>query len=244
MDKLLEGVGRSIVFSKARASVMKETHGNYPAPLEALAAVEKGFGRPLAEALKLEVEAISRLVGTPAMKSLVNLFFRMEEVKKETGVAAGVAALPVKRIGVLGAGAMGGGIAQLASDKGWPVRMKDIRHEALAAGYAQAAKIWQEQAQEAPDDPDGVRGEDVAPFGRPLLDGFDGCDVTIEAVLEKLAVKQAVLKEWEAVARPDAIFASNTSTLPSPRSRRRRPAPSGSSGCTSSTRSTRCRSSR
>ena len=72
----------------------------------------------LAEALELEVEGVGRLVGTPAMKSLVNLFFRMEEVKKETGVAAGVAALPVKRIGVLGAGAMGGGIAQLAADKG------------------------------------------------------------------------------------------------------------------------------
>ena len=55
--------------------------------------------------------------------------------------------------------------------------------------------------------------------GSLSLDGFDGCDVTIEAVLEKLAVKQAVLKEWEAVARPDAIFASNTSTLPDHRDR-------------------------
>jgi 3-hydroxyacyl-CoA dehydrogenase/enoyl-CoA hydratase/3-hydroxybutyryl-CoA epimerase len=214
MEKLLEGPGRSIVFRKARAAVRKETHGNYPAPLEALAAIEKGFSRPFAEALKLEVEAAGRLVGSPAMKSLVNLFFRMEEVKKETGVAAGVRPLPVKRVGVLGAGAMGGGIAQLAADKGWPVRMKDIRHEALAAGYAQAAKIWQERLKKRRLTRTEFAGKMSLLSGGLGWDGFAGCDVTIEAVLEKLAVKQAVLSEWETVARPDAIFASNTSTLP------------------------------
>ena len=214
MDKVLEGIGRSVVFRKARASVLRETQGNYPAPLEALAVVEKGFGRPLAQGLELEVEGVGRLVGSLAMKSLVNLFFRMEEVKKETGAAAGVTALPVKRIGVLGAGAMGGGIAQLAADKGWPVRMKDIRHEALAAGYAQAAKIWQERLKRRRMTRTELAGKMSLLSGSLGWDGFDGCDVTIEAVLEKLAVKQAVLKEWEAVARPGAIFASNTSTLP------------------------------
>ncbi len=214
MDKVLEGVGKSVVFRKARASVLKETHGNYPAPLEALAAIEKGFGRPLPEALALEVEAIGRLVGTPAMKSLVNLFFRMEEVRKETGVAAGVAPRAVKRVGVLGAGAMGGGIAQLAADKGWPVRMKDIRNEALAAGYAQAAKIWQEKVKKRRMTRTEFAGKMSLLSGGLGWEGFDGCDVTVEAVLEKLSVKQAVLKEWEAVAAPDAIFASNTSTLP------------------------------
>ena len=214
VDRLLEGVGKSVVFKKARASVMKETQGNYPAPLEALAAIEKGFGRPLKDALELEVEAIGRLVGTPAMRSLVNLFFRMEEVKKETGVAAGVAPRKVTRVGVLGAGAMGGGIAQLAADKGWPVRMKDIRHEALALGYAQAAKIWQDKLKKRRMTRTEFASKMSLLAGGLGWEGFDGCDVTVEAVLEKLAVKQAVLKEWEAVAAPGAIFASNTSTLP------------------------------
>lgn len=214
MDRFLEGVGRPVVFRKARASVMKETHGNYPAPLEALEAVRKGFGRPLAEALELEVAGVGRLVGTPAMRSLVNLFFRMEDVKKETGAAEGVAPRAVKRVGVLGAGAMGGGIAQLAADKGWPVRMKDIRHEALAAGWAQAAKIWQERVKRRRMTRTELASKMSLLSGGLGWEGFDACDVTIEAVLEKLAVKQAVLKEWEAVARPEAIFASNTSTLP------------------------------
>ncbi len=214
MEKLLEGVGRSVVFRKARAAVLKETRGHYPAPLEALAAIEKGFGRPLAEGLELEVAAAGRLVGSPEMKALVGLFFRMEEVKKETGAAAGVAPRAVKRIGVLGAGAMGGGIAQLAADKGWPVRMKDIRHEALALGYAQAAKIWQERLKKRRMTKVDFAAKMSLLSGGLGWDGFETCDVTIEAVLEKLAVKQAVLKDWEAVAAPEAIFASNTSTLP------------------------------
>lgn len=214
MEKLLEGVGRSVVFRKARAAVLKETHGHYPAPLEALAAIEKGFGRPFPEALELEVAAAGKLVGSPEMKSLVGLFFRMEEVKKETGVAAGVAPRAVKRIGVLGAGAMGGGIAQLAADKGWPVRMKDIRHEALALGYAQAAKIWQEKLKKRRMTKVDFASKMSLLSGGLGWEGFATCDVTIEAVLEKLAVKQAVLKEWESVAAPEAIFASNTSTLP------------------------------
>ncbi|MHB1044954.1 MAG: 3-hydroxyacyl-CoA dehydrogenase NAD-binding domain-containing protein [Thermoanaerobaculia bacterium] len=214
MERLLEGVGRSVVFRKARAAVLKETHGHYPAPLEALAAIEKGFGRPLAEGLELEVAAAGKLVGSPEMKALVGLFFRMEEVKKETGASAGVAPRAVKRIGVLGAGAMGGGIAQLAADKGWPVRMKDIRHEALALGYAQAAKIWQERLKKRRMTKVDFASKMSLLSGGLGWEGFETCDVTIEAVLEKLAVKQAVLKEWEAVAAPEAIFASNTSTLP------------------------------
>ncbi|MHB8797668.1 MAG: 3-hydroxyacyl-CoA dehydrogenase NAD-binding domain-containing protein [Thermoanaerobaculia bacterium] len=214
MEKLLEGVGRSVVFRKARAAVLKETHGHYPAPLEALAAIEKGFGRPFPEALELEVAAAGKLVGSPQMKALVGLFFRMEEVKKETGVDAGVAPRAVKRIGVLGAGAMGGGIAQLAADKGWPVRMKDIRHEALALGYAQAAKIWQEKLKKRRMTKVDFASKMSLLSGGLGWEGFETCDVTIEAVLEKLVVKQAVLKEWEAVAAPEAIFASNTSTLP------------------------------
>ena len=216
-EKLLEGPGRSVVFSKARAAVLKETKGNYPAPLTALSVVERGFGAPFAQALELEVEGVGSLVGTPVMRHLVGLFFRMEEVRKETGVEAfgpGIKPRTVSRVGVLGAGAMGGGIAQLAADKGLPVRMKDIKPEALALGYAQAARIWKEKLKKRR----MTRGE----FARKMsllggsLDyaGFETCDITIEAVLEKMAVKHAVLAEWEKVAPKDAIFASNTSTLP------------------------------
>ncbi len=213
-ESLLEGLGKGIVFSKAKAAVLKETKGHYPAPLEALEAVRKGYGGPLEKALTYEVEGVSRLVGTPAMQNLVNLFFRMEEVKKETGVAAGVMPRRVNRVGILGAGIMGGGIAQLAADKGYPARMKDIKAEPLAGGFAAAAKIWKEKLKKRRMTRAEFAGKMSLLSGTLDYAGFDRCDVTIEAVLEKMAVKQAVLKEWESVVPESAIFASNTSTLP------------------------------
>jgi len=213
-EKLLESAGRGIVFSKAKAAVLKETGGNYPAPLEALEVVRKGFGAPLAKALESEVEGVSRLVGTPTMRNLVNLFFRMEDVKKETGAGPGVSPRRVSRVGVLGAGVMGGGIAQLAADKGYPVRMKDIRNEPLAGGFAQAAKIWRERLKKRRMTKGEFASKMALLSGTLDYTGFETCDVTIEAVLEKMAVKQSVLREWEAVVPGTAIFASNTSTLP------------------------------
>jgi 3-hydroxyacyl-CoA dehydrogenase/enoyl-CoA hydratase/3-hydroxybutyryl-CoA epimerase len=219
-ERLLEGPGKGIVFSKARQSVLKETKGHYPAPLAALSVVERGFGRPFAEALELEVEGVGSLIGTPVMRSLMGLFFRMEEVKKETGVEAlggeGAKAKPrkISRVGVLGAGVMGGGIAQLAADKGFPTRMKDIKPEALALGYAQAARIWKDKLKKRRMTRAEFAGKMALLGGSLEYTGFEGCDITIEAVLEKLAVKQAVLADWEHVAPRAAIFASNTSTLP------------------------------
>jgi 3-hydroxyacyl-CoA dehydrogenase/enoyl-CoA hydratase/3-hydroxybutyryl-CoA epimerase len=213
-DRLIEGIGQGLVFRQARETVMKETHGKYPAPLAALEAIENGFSKPLLEAQEFEVQAAEDLVGTPEMKALVNLFFQMEAVKKETGAPDGVKPRDVKKVGVLGAGVMGGGIAQLAADRGLPVRMKDIKLEQIASGYGAAAKIWKDKV----DKKRMSKAEFAAKMS--LLSasleytGFGQCDVTVEAVLEKLAVKRAVLKEWEAVSRPDAIFASNTSTLP------------------------------
>jgi len=211
-ERLLEGPGKGVVFSKARRAVLRETKGHYPAPLAALA-----FGGDFAKSLELEVEGVGSLIGTPVMRSLVGLFFRMEEVKKETGVEAlGASVTPRKiaRVGVLGAGVMGGGIAQLAADKGYPTRMKDIKPEALALGYAQAARIWKEKLRKRRMTRAEFAGKMALLGGSLEYAGFEGCDITIEAVLEKMAVKQAVLADWEHIAPRAAIFASNTSTLP------------------------------
>jgi 3-hydroxyacyl-CoA dehydrogenase / enoyl-CoA hydratase / 3-hydroxybutyryl-CoA epimerase len=216
-ERLLEGPGKGVVFSKARRSVLKATKGHYPAPLAALSVVERGFGGDFAKSLELEVEGVGSLIGTPVMRSLVGLFFRMEEVKKETGVEAlGTSVTPRKiaRVGVLGAGVMGGGIAQLAADKGFPTRMKDIKPEALALGYAQAARIWKEKLKKRRMTRAEFAGKMALLGGSLEYAGFEGCDITIEAVLEKMAVKQAVLADWEHIAPATAIFASNTSTLP------------------------------
>jgi len=92
--------------------------------------------------------------------------------------------------------------------------MKDIKAEMLAGGYAAAAKIWQEKVKKLRMTRSEFAGKMSLLSGSLDWAGFGTTDVTIEAVLEKLAVKQAVLKEWEAISADSAIFASNTSTLP------------------------------
>jgi 3-hydroxyacyl-CoA dehydrogenase/enoyl-CoA hydratase/3-hydroxybutyryl-CoA epimerase len=216
-DFALEGnpLGRKLVFAKARETVMKQTGGHYPAPLEALAVIEEGYGKPVSESLEIEARHIGNVFGGTVQRNLLSLFFLTEEIKKETGVDdPSVAPRPVTRVGVLGAGLMGGGIAQLAADKGLPARMKDIEPKALAHGFAAAAAVWKEKSKRRKMSPRDLSSKMALLSGTLDYTGFRRCEVTIEAVVEKLGVKRSVLKEWENVVPDSAIFASNTSTLP------------------------------
>jgi 3-hydroxyacyl-CoA dehydrogenase / enoyl-CoA hydratase / 3-hydroxybutyryl-CoA epimerase len=216
-DLALEGnpLGRKLLFAKARQTVLKQTGGHYPAPLEALAVIEEGFGKPVAEGLEVEARRIGNVFGGTVQRNLLGLFFLTEEVKKETGVSdPAIKPREVTRVGVLGAGLMGGGIAQLAADKGLPARMKDIEPAALAHGYAAAAAVWKEKAKRRRLSPREMAGKMALLSGTLDYTGFARCEVTIEAVVERLGVKRSVLKEWEAVVGDLPIFASNTSTLP------------------------------
>jgi 3-hydroxyacyl-CoA dehydrogenase/enoyl-CoA hydratase/3-hydroxybutyryl-CoA epimerase len=208
-------IGRRLLFRTAREKLLKETGWRYPAPLEALLVLEESCGMPIAAALEVENEHIANVFGGEVQRNLLSIFFWTEEVKKETGVAdAAVRPRQVSRVGVLGAGVMGGGIAQLAADKGIPARMKDIDPKALAHGYAAAAAVWKQAIERRRLKPRELPAKMALLSGTLDYSGFARCEVTIEAVVEKLGVKRAVLKEWEAVVPREAIFASNTSTLP------------------------------
>jgi 3-hydroxyacyl-CoA dehydrogenase/enoyl-CoA hydratase/3-hydroxybutyryl-CoA epimerase len=214
---LLDGTppGRALIFHQARKAVRTRSGGNYPAPIEALEAVREGLGRRMEEALKIENAHLGNLIGTPIQRNLLRIFFWTEDVKKETGVADPVVRpRPVSRMGVLGAGVMGGGIAQLGADKGLTVRMKDIAPEPLAHGFRAASEIWQEKVRRRRLTPREYRAKMARISGGLDYAGFAAAEVTVEAVVEKLEVKRAVLREWEAAVPQDRIFASNTSTLP------------------------------
>jgi 3-hydroxyacyl-CoA dehydrogenase/enoyl-CoA hydratase/3-hydroxybutyryl-CoA epimerase len=216
-DLALEGnpLGRRLVFARARSKVLEETGGHYPAPLEALAVIEESYGEPVEKGLDAEARHIAVVFGGEVQRNLLSIFFWTEEVKKETGVPdPAVRARPVRSVGVLGAGLMGGGIAQLAADKGIPVRMKDVEPSALAHGFAAAAKVWREEVERRRLKPREMERKMALLSGALDYSGFSRRDLTIEAVVEKLGVKRTVLKEWEEVSTREAIFASNTSTLP------------------------------
>ncbi len=203
----------TLVYGKARSGVLKKTGGHYPAPLVAIDIVREGMRRPLAKALDLEAGAFAELVVSDVAKSLIGLFFlKTRGEARAASIAKG--ALPVETIGVLGAGFMGSGVAQLAAEKGYRVVLKDQNPAAVGRGMGFCRERFRERvARRRMTEPEmrqamgRIRGTvDDRPFAR--------VDLAIEAVFEDLEVKKKVIAAVEAVAPERLIFASNTSTLP------------------------------
>src|SRR5690606_9060148 len=203
--------GRRIVLSQARKRVLRETRGQYPAPLAALDVLaDAPPTAPLDEALAREARALGALLVGPVSKNLVHVF-RLTEAAKKAGPQ--VEPRPVDRAAVLGAGTMGGGVAQLLADRGIPVRLKDIRAVALSLGMRHARELFDKAVRRGRKE----RREAEQAMGRiaPTLDyaGFGTVDVVIEAVVERMDVKKQVLREAEERAPERAVLASNTSSL-------------------------------
>ncbi|MEQ5837312.1 fatty acid oxidation complex subunit alpha FadB [Marinobacter sp. NFXS9] len=163
-------------------------------------------------ALRLEGETFGRVAKTQAAASLVRTFLNDQAVKK-LGKSHIGAASPIRQAVVLGAGIMGGGIAYTSALHGTPVRLKDIRQEALDLGMAEADKLLRRQVGKGR--LSEARAAEVLASITPQLDdtGFAEADVVIEAVVENLGVKHAVLGEVEQAVAPHAILLSNTSSL-------------------------------
>jgi len=212
-SRLLEGnpLGRKLILSQARKRVMKETGGHYPAPLAILDEIGALSTLPVERALAREAVVLGRLIVTPESRNLLHVFFLMEAARK--GGLEGAEPQPVKRLAVVGAGVMGGGIAQLAAARGMDVRMKDIRQEALTQGLQHAGTIFDKAVRRRR----MKRREADAAMGRiaPTLDyaGFGTVELVVEAVVERMEVKRAVLREVEARVRPGTVLATNTSAL-------------------------------
>lgn len=202
---------RAWAIGKARAEVLRKTRGLYPAPLEILACVERGLADGLAAGLEEEAVRFARLVASEGGKNLVRLFDAMTALKKAPKGAP--APRPVRRLGVLGAGLMGEGIAAVSLSLA-PVVLKDVSE----AGLTRASRSLRKGLDRRLRSGALTRLErdrrwlTLRPTTRP--EELAGCDLVIEAVFEDLALKRKVLAEVEAVVAPDAVFASNTSALP------------------------------
>ncbi len=222
-DLLEKTPARAIAFKKAREGVLSKTHGHYPGPLEAIQIIQdtvgeygdKLRGREREAAMKREAQGFGRLAATDVSKNLIRLFFLTEEVKKSKGLPEGVKSREVKirRASVLGAGVMGGGIAQLFADKNLPIRMKDLNSKALALGMQAAAKIFSKQVQKKKIN----RREFLQKLNliAPVTDfsGFRSTDLVVEAIVENIDVKKKVFQELEGQISNECIVASNTSSL-------------------------------
>ncbi len=216
--RLLEDnpLGRALVFRKAREGVMAKTHGHYPAPLAAIAAVQAGYDKGSAAGYQEEARAFGEMTVSDVSKELVFLFFATTALKKDSGVEApsGLPARPVKGLGIIGAGFMGAGIASVAVQQGTSVRLKDTDTARVGKGIAAVSQVLRERLKKKQvtrlqyDDQLSLVG------GTTTYSGFGRLDLVIEAVFEDLALKHRVLREAEPLLRADAIYASNTSTIP------------------------------
>ncbi len=214
MEKMIEGngLGRKIVFSQALKQTLAQTKGNYPAPEKILDAVEYGYNYGKEKGLLNEAKIFGELGATHESRALVNLFFAMNNAKKNPQKDL---VKPVNKIGVLGAGLMGSGIADVSINKGkYSVLLKDRDLESASKGEQ---VIWEDLNKKS-------EKRIITKFERDEIAsrvtgvdsyaGFDGVDLVIEAVFEDLNLKHKIIKEVEEVTSDDTIFASNTSSLP------------------------------
>src|SRR5438105_2075054 len=207
-------LGRRILFQQARKALLRKTHGHYPAPEKALEAVRVGVEKGFDEGYRAEANLFGELLVSDVSRRLVEIFFATQSLKKDTGVDdAGVKPRKVQKVAMLGAGLMGAGIAYVTADSGIPVRLKDKDDAALGRGLKQIAGILDERARRKRLSP-REREEKLALITVTTDDsGIRNADVVVEAVFEDLSTKHAVMREVEREA-PNAIFASNTSSIP------------------------------
>ena len=207
-------LGRRLVFSRARAGVLAKTMGNYPAPIAALEAVRAGYEHGRDRGYTEEARLFGDMAVTDVSRQLVYLFFATTALKKDPGTPMPVAPLPVRKLGILGAGFMGSGIASVAAMQGTIVRLKDAEYARVAKGLKAVNDVLAERVQKRQitrrqfDDQMSLVG------GTTEYSGFSNCDLVIEAVFEDIDLKHRVLHEAEQVMPSDAIYASNTSTIP------------------------------
>jgi 3-hydroxyacyl-CoA dehydrogenase/enoyl-CoA hydratase/3-hydroxybutyryl-CoA epimerase len=209
--RLLESnpLTRQIIYGKAKKSALEETRANYPAPLKAIESVRYGLFHGLKAGYKHEAKLIGELITTEVSKNLIGVFYLSEALKKDTHPST----FTVSRAGVLGAGVMGGGIAQLFTDKGITVRMKDVNTRAVGAGLKAAADIFRKREKKGILTALEARNGFDRITGATDYSGFQNIDLVVEAVVENMNIKKAVLREFEQAARDNALFASNTSSL-------------------------------
>jgi 3-hydroxyacyl-CoA dehydrogenase/enoyl-CoA hydratase/3-hydroxybutyryl-CoA epimerase len=199
----------------ANASAHAATRGNYPAPLAILRAVYEGSKLPIDTALRLEQKLFVNLVrGRPAQNLIRTMFFAKQTADKLARRPAGVVPSKVGKLGILGSGFMGAGIAQVSALAGIDVVLLDRTQEIAQAGRDGIAKALQGEVDKGRLAA-GVREQALQ---RIVAAGdyaaFAGCDLVIEAVVEDEQIKAQVTKAAEAALGEHAIFASNTSALP------------------------------
>ena len=207
--------GRALVFRTARKQTLARTHGNYPAPLAAIDAIAHGLRRGIVEGLKREARLFGQLAVTDVSRKLVQIFFATTQLKKDFGIPHPPPPLEVRRLGIVGSGFMGAGIAGTAvAQAGVDVRMRDTDLERVGNGLHAAREILDDRLKRRRLSRHEHARQVMLLSGAADYQGFGRADLVVEAVFEDVDVKRRVVAEVEAATSERAVFASNTSTIP------------------------------
>ena len=189
------------------------TKGKYPAPLKCIEAVQNATTMKFDEGMRTEREIFTNLMWTPECRALRHLFVAQRAASKIADVPAATPVREIKSVAVIGAGTMGGGISMNFLNAGIPVKILEMKQDALDRGLAIIEKNYQAQVKK------GKLKEDKLQQRMGMLSttlnyaDLKDADLVIEAVFEELGVKETVFKKLDEVMKPGAILASNTSTL-------------------------------
>ncbi len=206
-------------FAEQRKIALTRMRGQ-PAPLAALDAIEKGAGMTLPLALELEAALFGEVASSEVAKNLIHVFFLKDAVKKLTvdawfpKPAVPVAPAPFKKVGVIGAGVMGSGIAQWCAARGYTVVMRDVQAEFVERGLSIIKGVFDEAVARKKMKPEDAATAQARVTGTTDLALFADCDIVIEAIVENVAAKRALFADLAKVVRADCVLASNTSALP------------------------------
>jgi 3-hydroxyacyl-CoA dehydrogenase len=211
-DKLGDRSAALQALQAVRDSVRKRARG-LMAPGKALDAVEAAVTLPFDEGCRREAELFRECLFSDQSRGLIHVFFGERAVAKVPGLPRDVRPLPVRRAAVVGAGTMGGGITMAYANAGIPVLLKEVDQPALDRGLATIRKNYAGSVQKGRLSQQQM--DRRLALIRPTLtyDGFQDADIVVEAVFEGMELKKRVFAELDRVARPDAVLASNTSTL-------------------------------
>jgi len=196
----------------ARAALKKTAKGMH-APQAVVSAIEAGLQRSFDEGSIRERELFAECVVSTESKALRHLFFAEREVAKVPDIPKETPAKEIKRAAVVGAGTMGGGIAMSYANAGIPVLLKEVDQAALDRGLATIRKNYGVTMSKGKMTADEVERTMALITPTTSYDGFDQVDIVVEAVFENMNLKKATFAELGKVARPDAVLASNSSTL-------------------------------
>jgi 3-hydroxyacyl-CoA dehydrogenase/enoyl-CoA hydratase/3-hydroxybutyryl-CoA epimerase len=207
--------GSSTVFTMGNALYRKTSYNNYPAQRYILSCVYEGLSVPIDAGLRIEARYFTKLIMDPASRNMIrSLFLSMQDLGKGARRPANVPATTVKKLGVLGAGMMGAGIAYVSAAAGMEVVLLDRSIEDAEKGKAYSTKLLDGQISKGRSTED--KKTKLLSLIKPTTDYADlkGCDLIIEAVFETREIKADVTKKTEVHLTDKAVFGSNTSTLP------------------------------